>query len=119
MLCAYWGFTLMSLHIGFHTNMMMGAMRKATRFSKPSKIRTIILRIAAALLCAYGIYAFSQRQIGTYMFLINEFVFFDFDEPIAFFFADYIAVMGLFICAGHYLSGMLRKKTAPKTAKEN
>lgn len=29
---------------------------------------------------------------------------FDFDEPIIFFIVDYVAVMGLFVFVGHYLS---------------
>jgi hypothetical protein len=118
MLCAYWGFVLMSLHIGLHANMLMGMMRKAARVSKPSKTRTIMLRIAPALICAYGIYAFMERQIGSYMFLMSEFVFFDYEEPLMFFFADYIAVMGLFICAGYYLSGAIRKIQTKSFVKE-
>lgn len=112
MLCAYWGFVFMSFHVGLHINTMMSAMRKAAPAAQPSKARTTILRIAAALLCAYGIYAFIQRQIGSYMLLHTLFVFFNFDEPLIFFFADYIAVMGTFVCVGHYLSGALRKISA-------
>lgn len=117
MLSAYWGFTLMSFHVGTHTNMLMAAMRKAVRISKPSKARTIVLRIAAILLCAYGIYAFIQRQIGSYMFLQTLFVFFDFNEPLAFFFGDYIVIMGMFICAGHYISDIIKKILVRKATK--
>jgi hypothetical protein len=38
-----------------------------------------------------------------------QFAFFDFDEPMVFFFADYIAVMILFVWAG-YLIGKVAKK---------
>ena len=38
------------------------------------------------------------------MFLRNQFVFFDFEEPLIFFFGDYLAVMGLFVFIGHYLA---------------
>jgi hypothetical protein len=109
MMSAYWGFVLMSLHIGIHANMMINVIRKVTRISKPSVVRTIILRTAAALIGVYGVYALIQRKIVTYMFLQNQFVFFDFEEPLAFFFIDYIAVMALFTFAGHYISVALRK----------
>ncbi len=118
MICAYWGFVLMSFHIGLHTNMMMAAMRKGAGIQKPSAVRKTVLRIMAALLCSYGIYAFIKRQIGSYMLLRTMFVFFDFSEPLAFFFADYIAVMGTFICAGHYTCAALRKIPAMKGAKQ-
>lgn len=119
MICAYWGFVLMSFHVGLHTNMMMAVMRKAVRIKEPSKARTIILRMAAALLCVYGVYAFIQRQIGSYMFLRTMFVFFDFNEPLAFFFIDYIVIMGMLICIGHYISGVIRKIPIRKSVKES
>lgn len=37
------------------------------------------------------------------MLLRSYFVFFDYEEPLAFFYLDYIAVMGLFIAAGYYV----------------
>lgn len=107
MLSAYWGFVLMSLHLGFHWSMMMGMAGKFVK--KTSKIRKWILRGIAVLVAGYGIYAFSRRDIGSYMLLKNQFVFFDFEEPVVFFMLDYIAVMGLFVCAGHYLSEGLKK----------
>lgn len=38
MLSAYWGFVFMSLHLGFHWNMMMGTAKRLTK--KPSVMRT-------------------------------------------------------------------------------
>ena len=108
MICAYWGFVIMSLHLGFHWAMMMGMGKKM--FKTPSKLRTWVLRGAAFAIAAYGAYAFHVRQIGEYMLLRTPFVFFDFDEPLVFFFLDYLAVMGLFVCIGHYLSLALKKK---------
>jgi len=110
MISAYWGFILMSFHAGLHTNMMLAAIRKAAGITKPSKIRMIVLRIMAALICAYGVYAFIQRQIGSYILLQTMFVFFDFNEPLVFFFIDYIAIMGMFVCIGYYFSAALRTR---------
>jgi hypothetical protein len=108
MLCAYWGFVLMSLHMGLHLNMLMGITRKVLHISKPSVPRTILLRTTGLLIAAYGMYAFFQRQISSYLFLQNEFVFFDYNEPLIAFFADYLAIMGLFVCIGYYVSKLLR-----------
>ena len=69
----------------------------------------MILRILGAGIALYGVYAFLSRQIPTYMFLQSQFVFFNFEEPILFFFLDYCAVMGLFVWIAHYLmKGLLR-----------
>lgn len=107
MLSAYWGFVLMSLHLGFHWSMMMGMARKLVK--KQSSLRAWILRILALLIAGFGLWAFVKRQIGSYMLLRNRFVFFDFDEPLVFFLADYIAIMGLFVMIGHYFSEGLKR----------
>ena len=75
MLASYWGFLLMSLHLGLHWGMIMGMFRKAAGIEHPSRIRTWILRILAVGLCAYGIYAFAKNGIASYMFLQTHFVF--------------------------------------------
>lgn len=107
MISAYWGFVLMSLHLGLHWNMMMGMARKLVQ--RKSIARTRVLRTIAILIAGYGIYAFIRRGIGRYMLMLDHFVYFDFDEPILFFIADYIAVMGLFVFLGHYLTIIFKK----------
>lgn len=105
MISAYWGFVLMSLHLGLHWNMMMGMARKLV--NRKSVVRTWVLRTIAVSIAGYGIYAFIRRGIGRYMLMMDHFVFFDFDEPIIFFIADYIAVMGLFVFVGYYILRIL------------
>ena len=107
MISAYWGLVLMSLHLGMHWNMMMGMARKLV--NRKSVIRTWVLRMIAVLIAGYGVYAFARRGIGRYMLMLDHFVFFDFDEPIIFFIADYVAVMGLFVFIGHYSAKYLRQ----------
>lgn len=102
MISAYWGFILMSLHLGLHWNMMMGMAKKAVK--KPIPMGTWLLRGIGLLIAAYGAYAFLKRDIGIYMLMQSHFVFFDYEEPLIFFLADYIAVMGLFVLIGHYLT---------------
>lgn len=106
MLSAYWGFALMSVHLGFHWSMMVGMAKKL--FRKPSAVRQLAGRLLALAVAGYGIYAFVKRGIGSYMLLRNPFVFFDFEEPLMFFYMDYIAVMGLFIFIGNYVCAGLR-----------
>lgn len=102
MVSAYWGFVFLSLHLGFHWSMIMGMVKK--HLKKVSAVPVWILRGAAFLTAVYGAYAFVKREIGEYMVLKNQFVFFDFDEPLAFFLADYLTVLTLFVWCGHYLS---------------
>ena len=102
MLCAYWGFAFISLHLGLHWNMMIGM--AVRMWGKPSALRSWIVRGLGLLIAGYGMYAFVKREIGSYMLLKIQFVFFDFHEPLSLFLLDYIAVMGLFVFVGHYLT---------------
>ncbi len=112
MLASYWGFAFMSLHLGLHWSMMMGMAGKLVK--TPSRARTWILRILALGIAAYGIFAFVKRDIGSYMLLKIQFVFFDFEEPLIFFLMDYAAVMGLFVCIGHYIAELLKRYNQKK-----
>lgn len=107
MLASYWGFVLMSLHLGLHWRMMMGMAGKVVK--KPSAARTWTLRILAFAIAVYGVYAFIKRDIGQYMLLNIQFVFFDFEEPLIVFLLDYMAIMGLFVFIGHYLTDILKR----------
>lgn len=106
MLCAYWGFLFLSFHLGIHWNMILGMAGKLC--GKPSTLRARLIRTAGALIAAYGVYALFRRGIPSYLLLQTQFVFFDFEEPLIFFFLDYLAVMGLFVFAGHYAGKAVR-----------
>ena len=107
MVCAYLNYILMSLHLGFHWNAMISSMSKNR--TKKSDTKQWIMRAAAIAIAAYGVYAFYKRQIGEYLFLQTHFVFLDPTEPLIFFFADYLSIMGLFVFIGHYLAKLLKK----------
>lgn len=112
-LSAFWGFVLMALHLGLHWNMILGMVRKVTSpvASKPLRI---LMRIAAALVAGYGLYAFLKNQFLSYMFLTSAYVFFDFERPILLFFTEYIAIMGLFIFLAHYTSKGIQRLTGSR-----
>ena len=84
-LCSFWGFVLMSLHLGLHWNRILGMIRKASG-PIPSKPLKIALRLAGAAVAVYGLYAFVKNQFLAYMFLTSTFVFFDFERPYLLFF---------------------------------
>ena len=73
-----------------------------------SSVCSVIVKILGILIAGYGGYAFGQRQIASYMFLQSMFVYFDFEEPLVFFILDYMAIMGLFVGGGYYVSKGLK-----------
>lgn len=106
MICAYWGFVLMAVHLGIHWNMFIGMLQKRTGTWTGKQLWA--LRILAFSIAAYGVHAFIRRDIGNYMFLKNHFVFFDFTEPVIFLLRDYLAAACLFVLLGHYLGKAVR-----------
>ncbi len=116
MLCGYWNFVLLSLHLGIHWAMMISMISKKMPRNKPYWMW--IARGFAVLVAAYGVYAFIVRQMAEYLFGVTQFIFFDADEPIALFLLDYIAIMGLFVLVGHYLT-LLMKHMSKKTKRSN
>ena len=111
MLCAYWGFLLMSVHLGMHWNMMIGMAGKAMKKDGKNHKKLIwVPRCIAAAVACYGIYAFWKRRIHEYLFLISHFVFFDFGENLIWFLLDYIAIMGLFVFITYYACSTIKKK---------
>lgn len=99
MLSAYWGFVFVSLHLGLHWNIIIGMVKRV--LYKSSAVRTWVVRATGLSIAGYGVCAFIKRQIGNYMFLRIQFVFFDYNEELILFLLDYMAIMGLFVFIGH------------------
>ena len=109
MICAYWGFVFMSLHLGIHWNMVVRMAGKC--FKNPSALRSIVAKTLAAVVAVYGIRAFIKREIGSYMLLKIHFVFFAPQESLLLFILDYMAVMALFVWIGYYGSRCINQFT--------
>ncbi|WP_308751922.1 DUF4405 domain-containing protein [uncultured Anaerotruncus sp.] len=106
---AYWGYALLSLHLGLHWGMFLGMAKKRFGQAKPSKAASSSLFFAGLVIAVYGLYALFQRDLPSYMLLQNEFVFMDFEEPKLLFYLDYLSIMGLFVFLGHVLSKACKK----------
>ena len=110
MLGAFWGFVLMSLHLGLHWNMILAMVRKMTGITD-AKLRQFLVRPLVIFIAGYGLYAFLKNQFPAYMFLTSSFVFFNFERPVPLFFTEYIAIMGLFIFLAYYASKEIQRLT--------
>ncbi len=106
MLSSYWGFLLMSLHLGLHWRMIMGMLRK--RLKPLSRAQIFLVRIAACMIALNGIYAFIDNEIISYMLLAREFAGFDMTKGMLGFIAEHIAMMGIYIFIAHYATVLLR-----------
>lgn len=119
--CSYWGFVLISLHLGLHWGMMMNVLHLKAG-NTASIIGVGIRRAVAVLIALYGVMAFIRNDIISYLLLQTHFVFLDYERPLALFFADYLAMMGLFVFIAYYAGRFLqrnrsRAKEEPKQEK--
>lgn len=103
MAASYWGFVLMSIHLGMHWGMIVGMFRRLLKGRKLPGAAVWGLRLAAAVIAGYGLFCFIQKDIVSYMFLKNQFVFFDFEQSAISVFAEYIAMMGFWIFVSFYI----------------
>ena len=109
LLGAYWGFAFCCLHAGMH---MTGVIRK---WKNKTDMARILPAALALCISGYGIYAFIKRGLPRYMTLQEQFVFFDFEEPLVLFFLDYAAILLALILLGAVL-GYGLQKTRRKSA---
>ena len=76
--------------------------------AKPRTLR--ILRVLVLLISAYGVYAFISRGLVQYMFLQQQFFFFDFDRGYVLFTVDYLSILVLFAAVAHYTGIKSKRK---------
>ena len=98
---SYWGFLLMSLHLGLHWKQITHKLDHKMAHIQ-AKIPNVVFPTVGAGIAIYGIFAFFKRDFSAYLFLKSEFVFFDYNESKLLFYLDYLAVMGLCIWIAHY-----------------
>ena len=119
LLASHWYYLFMSLHIGLHVSMIANkiaqkkdaANESSNQESKPqSSARKIIFRIVLALACAYGLYAFIIRGVWKYLFLRQQFFFFDLERGYILFAIDYISIIIVFATISHLMAAKLKRK---------
>ncbi len=107
--CAFWGFILVSLHIGLNWRTVLSRVRRFWRGKKQNEWATAAVRALLLLVAAYGIYAFFKRRFPDYLFLKTQFIFFDYSEKPLFYLIDMISIMVLFATVGYCLVQCLAK----------
>lgn len=87
---AYWGFIMMSFHLGLHIRTISAKMKSCM-----NKVVRTVITVLFLLIAIYGVYAFIKRGIGDYLLMKVMFAFFDFSESRVRYLLDYAAVMVL------------------------
>ena len=104
MLFSIWSFVLMSVHAGLHLSKGSSVIKKQGK--KIQSLFKMILIFASA----YGSYAFISRGLLQQMFLVSEYVFVNYEEPVFLVIIDYAAIVCLFSCVSFVLRQMIVKQ---------
>ena len=99
--CSYWGFILMSVHLGMHWAIFINMSKKIINIKKQIYI------LIGLLISVYGIVSFIKRGFYINMFVIAKVP--KAEEAAVFFFMDHLAVMGVFIFITYYLHRLSNK----------
>ena len=123
---SYWGFLLISLHLGLHWNVFIKLARRLLPIKtdanadtsgsalkqESQRLRLALAPLLGALVGVYGVFAFLKRDFPTYLLLQSDFVFMDYEESRALFYLDYLALMGLCVFISYYTAKFLWNSSA-------
>jgi hypothetical protein len=105
---SYWAFVLMSMHLGLHWGMIIALFQKPVKRMPSFAFPVLLPRIIGLAIAGYGAWTFYKANIVSYMFLFDQFAFLDYEKSPVVVFAEYIAMMGLWICAAYYAAKFLK-----------
>ena len=103
LLGAYWGFALMSVHLGFHLDFMLHRIMQ-NQLKKTAAYAIMFVLAAAGLVC------FIHEGIYKYMLLINRFVFFDTTGGLPMFLIKYVPIMCMYAVIGYVIMSLTKSK---------
>lgn len=102
-----WFFVFMGLHMGLHVQPMLTALHRRWPVLK-SQVAVWLARIAALVLFGFGMSEFYARGLCMELFMLREFAFLDYGEPLGRFILSYAAITAAWALLAHTL-GQLSK----------
>ena len=106
LLLSYWGFALMSLHLGLHADIWLNRLKK-------KKAAFTVFAVIITLIAVFGVYAFITNRQYEYMLLQTQFVFFDFDKPLILKLGENLSIIAFFAWIGYWLKELLKLTNSP------
>ncbi len=98
---AYWFLILMAVHLGLHWRMVMAEAGNLAGLSGGHRLRTVLLRAVTAIVVVHGVYASFERNLLGKLTAYYSFDHWDFKESIIGFFAQYVSIVGLYVCLAY------------------
>lgn len=116
---AYGVLILIGVHLGMHWKMIMaetGKLAGGSAVFLPPRLRWASLQVAAIAIAAYGVVASFERSVFLRLTAYYSFGNWEFDESIVGFFAQYVAIVGLYAVLTHYGLRIFRQRSRSTSA---
>jgi hypothetical protein len=105
---AYWVMMIVGVHLGLHWSRVMAMARTTLRLSRMHPARTLMLRIAAALMMGFGVWSYLVLGVWAKLTFTYSLDFWDFTASVTPFFGYWAGVVGLPAIITHYGMMVLR-----------
>src|SRR5215207_3763120 len=116
---AYWVMVIVGVHLGLHWTRVMAMVRTTLRLSPRNSARTLVLRIAAALLASFGVWSFTVLGVWAKLTFTSSLDFWDFTAAVTPFFGYWTGVVSLPAIMAYYGMMMLgSRRAAPKARRQ-
>ena len=96
--CSYLSFVLMGIHLGLHWGMIAG------------RVKSLWPEVAAVLFSGWGLFAFVDAGIFSYITLANQFAFLDYDKTPVLVILENMAMLSFWTLLGYQVSKMIAGK---------
>jgi hypothetical protein len=117
LLAAYWGFALISMHVGLHWGLILGMIKKGTGLKKIPSAAVWGLRLLGLMSVLLGARAFLKYNLWGYMSRQIQFVFFDLEQPLFAFFCNYFFMLTMWAWIASYLKKLSENFTRKEDRK--
>ncbi|CAN5517267.1 hypothetical protein BH10PSE18_BH10PSE18_45590 [soil metagenome] len=104
-LAAYWTVVFVSIHLGLRWQIVMNILRNASGIVRPSAMRSIALRLSAAVIAVHGAQSSFSMGVGGKLLQQMSMDWWDFGSDGApGFFLHWLSIVGLYASVTHYAS---------------
>lgn len=100
----YWGFILMAVHLGLHSQAMLGPIRK--RFKNRS---VFVYYVIPYGLVVIGIVLFIKNQLISYLLMLSDYIFIDETTGLFQYIIEYLGIFSLFVILTYYVIKSIKK----------
>jgi hypothetical protein len=99
---AYWLMVIVAVHLGLRWPLLMGVARRLLRITKPSPVRTVVLRLLAVGIAMQGVQSVLALNLRSRLLFQMSLDWWNFEESVAAFFGHCLAAAGLCIVLTYY-----------------